>query len=56
VQWKPIGASTDAAEFELYDYESDPLETRNIAAGNPSIVAQLAAILATHPEAKPQAR
>lgn len=54
VEWKTIGAAPDTAEFELYDYEKDPLETANIAADQPQIVAELRAILAKHPEAKPQ--
>ena len=56
VEWKAIGAAVDAAEYELYDYKADPLETKNIASQRPEIVKQLAAILATHPEAKPGAR
>ncbi len=53
VEWKRAGASTDTAEFELYDYEADPLETKNLAAEQPEIVAQLRAILARYPEAQP---
>ena len=40
--------------LELYDYEADPAETKNLAAEQPAIVAQLRAILAKQPEAKPQ--
>jgi hypothetical protein len=54
VEWKKIGAPADTAELELYDYQTDPLETRNLAADQPEGVAQLRAILAQHPEAKPQ--
>ena len=54
VEWKKSGAESDTAEFELYDYQSDPLESKNLAADQPAIVAQLRAILAKHPEAKPQ--
>jgi len=54
VEWKVPGASPDSAELELYDYETDPLETKNLAAENPAVVEKLRAILATHPEAKPQ--
>ena len=53
VEWKRIGASADTAEFELYDYATDPLETRNLAAAKPEVLAELRAILATQPEAKP---
>jgi iduronate 2-sulfatase len=54
VEWKTIGAAPENAEFELYDYEKDPLETANVATEQPEVVAQLRAILAKHPEAKPQ--
>jgi iduronate 2-sulfatase len=51
VEWKKPGAPADTAEFELYDYERDPLETKNLAASQPAVVTQLRAILARHPEA-----
>jgi iduronate 2-sulfatase len=54
VEWKEPGGSPDEAEFELYDYETDPLETQNLAAQKPEVLADMKAILATHPEAKPQ--
>ena len=54
VEWKKPGAPADTAAFELYDYQTDPLETRNLAAEQPQVLAQLRAILAQHPEAKPQ--
>lgn len=53
VEWKKPGAPADTAEFELYDYETDPLETKNLAAEQPNVVNQLRVILAKHPEAKP---
>lgn len=56
VEWKPIGASPESAELELYDLETDPAETKNRASDKPEIVAQLRAILATQDEAKPQVR
>jgi len=56
VEWKQIGAPADTAVLELYDYEADPDETKNLAAQHPEIVAQLRAILARQPEAKPQVR
>jgi iduronate 2-sulfatase len=56
VEWKKHGASPETAEFELYDYEADPDETKNLASANPAIVAQLKTFLAAHPEAKPQNR
>jgi iduronate 2-sulfatase len=54
VEWKRPGASRDTAELELYDYEADPAETKNLAAEQPTIVAELRAILDQQPEAKPQ--
>ena len=56
VEWKKFGAPgapADTAEFELYDYESDPGETKNLAKENPQVVGELAAILARQSEAKP---
>jgi iduronate 2-sulfatase len=54
VEWKVPGADPDSAEIELYDYEADPQETKNLAATNPRIVKQLRALLAAQPEAKRQ--
>jgi iduronate 2-sulfatase len=56
VEWKKPGAAAEAAEYELYDYEADPEETKNLAGEQPEVVARLRAILARHPEAKPQRR
>lgn len=53
VEWKKPGAAPDTAELELYDYEADPLETKNLATEQPDVVNQLRAILAKHPEAQP---
>ena len=36
--------------YELYDYETDPLETKNLAAEKPDVVAELKKILATYPQ------
>jgi len=52
VEWKKPGAAPDAAELELYDYELDPLETKNFAREQPEVVAKMGAILARHPEAR----
>jgi iduronate 2-sulfatase len=54
VEWKKPGAAPDTAVLELYDYRTDPEETRNLAAEKPKIVAELRALLARQPEAKPQ--
>ena len=53
VEWKKFGSDRQSAVFELYDYQSDPLETRNIAHENPDIIAALSQILASQPEARP---
>lgn len=54
VEWKRIGASPDTAVLELYDYQADPGETKNLAGERPEILADLRKILSSHPEAKPQ--
>jgi iduronate 2-sulfatase len=54
VEWKVPGAAAATAALELYDYESDPQETKNLAGERPEIVNRLRAILASQPEAKPQ--
>ena len=54
VEWKVPGADASNAEYELYDYEKDPLETANIAAQHPATVEKLKALIAQHPEAIPQ--
>jgi iduronate 2-sulfatase len=56
VQWKPAGAEDAAAVLELYDYQDDPQETKNLASERPEVVAELLALLAEQPEAKPQFR
>jgi iduronate 2-sulfatase len=54
VEWKKPGATADTAVLELYDYATDPEETKNLASEKPQVVSQLRAILAKQPEAKPQ--
>ena len=46
--------ASDTADLELYDYQADPLETKNLATDQPDVVAKLSAILAKQPEGKPQ--
>jgi iduronate 2-sulfatase len=50
VEWRNVGDEADSAELELYDYQSDPQETRNLAAQLPQVVAQLRAKLAEYPQ------
>jgi iduronate 2-sulfatase len=54
VEWKEPGASPDSAVIELYDYETDPGETQNIAADNPRVVDKLLGLLHTSPEPERQ--
>ncbi|WP_428303955.1 sulfatase [Lacipirellula sp.] len=54
VEWKTPGAPAEEAIFELYDFQADPEESKNLAAEQPEVVAQLREILAKQPEAKPQ--
>jgi iduronate 2-sulfatase len=54
VEWKIPGAPAESAEFELYDYRTDPGETRNLAREQPDTLARLRVHLARLPEAKPQ--
>jgi len=54
VEWKKPGAASGTAELELYDYEADPAETKNLAAEQPDVVSVLRQFLSQHPEAKPQ--
>ena len=54
VEWKVPGAAPDTADLELYDYETDPAETRNLARDQPSVVAGLRALLTAQGEAKAQ--
>jgi iduronate 2-sulfatase len=54
VEWKIPGAAPETAELELYDYQADPGESKNLAADSSKVVAELRAILNKQPEAKPQ--
>jgi len=51
VEWRNPGQPLSTAQYELYDYQQDPNETRNHASQQPEIVKQLAAKLAKYPEA-----
>jgi len=54
VEWKVPGAPGDTAILELYDYKSDPAETKNLAGSQSRIVARLRKRLAELSEARPQ--
>ena len=56
VEWKVPAAIRSTAVFELYDYESDPGENKNLAEEKPEVVRELKNILAEQPEAKPQVK
>lgn len=56
VEWKVPGAAKESADLELYDYETDPSESKNLASEKTDVIAKLRAILDTQPEAKPQWR
>ncbi|QDU57333.1 sulfatase [Aeoliella mucimassa] len=49
VEWKGPG---DEPEYELYDYQDDPQETRNLADEQPAVVAELRAMLDELPKPK----
>ena len=51
VEWKIPHEPQETAVYELYDYQTDPLENRNLAAERPAIVAEIRKILDRHPEA-----
>lgn len=56
VEWKQPGADPATADIELYDYEADPAELKNLAAEKPEVVTELREILSQQPEAKPQVK
>jgi iduronate 2-sulfatase len=53
VEWKTPGAPAESATLELYDYSTDPLETRNLAKHQPEVVTRLRKLLDQHPEPTP---
>ncbi|MEM6689065.1 MAG: sulfatase [Planctomycetota bacterium] len=54
VEWRSFGTNSINAEYELYDYESDPLETINLAETKPKELQRLKAILAEYPPPAPR--
>lgn len=55
VEWKAFQGKSDA-QYELYDYGEDPLETKNLAKEHPEVVDRLKAILAKYPDPVPRSR
>ncbi len=53
VEWKRARADQGAIEYELYDYEGDPGEMRNIASERPEVVRELSAHLEAQRPALP---
>lgn len=52
VEWKKPGTDDEQEiEYELYDYQVDPSETRNLASEQWEVLTELKTILAKHPEA-----
>lgn len=56
VAWEPVGNKPGNVEYELYDYEVDPLETRNIADEQPEVLERMKSLLGLHPPAVPAKR
>jgi iduronate 2-sulfatase len=50
VEWRKPGEPVATAQYELYDYESDPHETENHAKKQPEVMARLKAMLSKYPE------
>ena len=49
VEWKEPNDPPEKAAIELYDYQTDPLEKKNLAQENPELVTKLRAVLAKLP-------
>ncbi len=50
VEWKNVDEPDAAAALELYDYMTDPLETKNLASVQPDVVQALRLKLKAYPE------
>lgn len=50
VEWRDPGEPEASAEYELYDYQNDPLEKQNLAEEKSEVVERLAAMLASYPQ------
>ncbi len=49
VEWKRVGEPESAAVYELYDYATSSVETRNLASEQPELVEQLRQRLRAYP-------
>lgn len=56
VEWKDPNDPRGEKIYELYDYQEDPLETKNYAKSKKKILGEMIAILEKHPEARSQVR
>lgn len=54
VEWNSWNPSEESPERELYDYQVDPQERRNLAADFPMVVRDLQAILDSYPAPVPR--
>ncbi len=50
VQWTNVVNENETHIYELYDYEEDPLETKNFANEKPEVLKELIEIVNTHPK------
>jgi iduronate 2-sulfatase len=53
VEWRNWKEPGSPVEYELYDYDADPLESRNLAAEQPAELARLRATLERYPPPVP---
>lgn len=56
VEWRSVDNPDQPGEYELYDYETDPLETRNLAEDLPEVMKELKGILEQYPDPVSQNR
>lgn len=50
VEWTTLSKPKESAEYELYDYQTDPLERENLAKQFPEVVEELKLVLAQYPK------
>lgn len=54
VEWRKLNEPVTSAEYELYDYKTDPYETKNLVKNLPKVAQRLKETLAQYPEAAPK--